>query len=303
MPALTPPTGHIEAAVVAERYAAASGFAEIDPSYYADQSKVVVDYEVRGRDADQAHVVLRDYTSLKEAAAVVGTYNPAESRWRFFPEFVEKAEQQGLRRLYSYLGPLASNEAIAKGMQAGTPIADPYHSATRKVRAVLRQQLKGCDMTELLQRPEAQAHSFDLSHMPGGAALIVDEGSMTFPTLNPRGPAYAEIEHVAPGETITTHCLQLQRAAELTILCVNALAEDPQNPGRTVRGLRQIMLARRASEDAELWLPDLSVITRKEWEDTFRPVVGTLQAADERYPYFSPMLASIAYNTIDAKPA
>jgi hypothetical protein len=302
MPAAKPPSGHVEAAVIAERYAAVSGFAQIAPSNYADQSKIDVVYEAGGRDADQARIVLKDYDTMRYATAAVGAYNPAESRWRFFPEFVEDGQQQGLRRLYSYLGPLASNEAIAKGMRTRTPVADPYHTTTRKVRSALRQQLKGFNVTGLMQRPEAEAQVFHLDHAPGGAVVAVDGGSMVIPTLNPSGYEYSQVERVAPDETITTPTALVRRASELTVLCVNVLLEDPENEGHTIRGLRQLVVASRADGDSELWLPNSSVITQDEWQETFQPILGTLQAADQRYPYFSPMLASIAYNTIDSKP-
>jgi hypothetical protein len=294
----------VPAEVVAERYAAVTGFIDILPSFYADPSSVSTSFVGTGRDADRATLVTVEEATEDVAQGTIGNYNPADNRWRFFPEYVRPDEAPALRRLYAeYLGPMIREYALAEADEGKRPFADVHHPATRLVRRNLKRQLSGLPIAELLARPAALEKIQPVA--PDGTAgarqIGIDEGTIIIPTLNPGGPMHMEMEQVSPYEAVPVgYGANLTRASYMTLLCMGVIVENPKHPGHTMRTMRQLVLARRDPGGSTLWHPDTDIVGDTEWTDALRPAIGIIAAAANDYKDFSPMLCAITRNAFDA---
>lgn len=289
--------GVVPAATVAERYAATTGITEVTPAYFSDPSAVQVHHRAFGRDGDFAGILTHDPLSGAVAGGVVGTYDPAINRWRFFPEVVMADEARPLQRLYAgHLGPLAARAGAAEADELGETFLDVFGEQTRAVRHNLHGQLRGLDTIGLLERPGVVDNLSDLNDAPG-PVLETDQATIVFPTLSIGGSAQVDIERLGLDDGITHGAdAVLQPVARLTLMYQNVIVASPGHPGRRIRSARQLIVARRGEGD--VLVPELGVIGMDEWTP-LRNVAATLVSAANNIPNFSPMHCAVARRALD----
>ena len=286
--------------VIAERCAVTSGIPEMAPSFYPDPAQVTTEHVVYGRDADNIGVLVRP-PGMKPLTDMTGYYDPA-GRWRFFPEAIAPNEQPALRSYIAHeVAPAVRRTRHDASLLAGTTMADYFHPLTRQVRRAAYDHIREVDTADILLRPEGWARALSLGFFPETAAAdaVVDDATLVYATLSPGGQLMADVEQVSETDHITHgYEARLRRAAWLTLMYAGVILPNPYRPGCTVRGMRQLLIGVKL-EGADVWAPDLGVVSPTEWE-TLRPIVGIMEAADARYPDFSPMLCTIARNAPDA---
>jgi hypothetical protein len=276
---------------IADQYASVTGEAVARTVDYDVSELIGVGYGLYGGKADLGCVLLHVEREGEPAAhhmLPVSQFDPATQQWRTAPNMVDPRDHAALGQFFDRHVPQARRMlgGIARG---GDLAVDVFAAQTAEMRQALAGQLGPIAMEDLLQRDRAQ----ELLAAQNLELRGTDSASFCFPVLEPFVPA-SGVETVG-GRPVLIRSDAI-KPAQLLAVCYNGVRiAHPRNEGYTARATFDLPLAQRRADDPAEWEPDLTLISKDEW-DVLRPAPAMLETVARRDPRFSPFYCATAYN-------
>ncbi|HJQ08825.1 MAG TPA: hypothetical protein VJ836_05090 [Candidatus Saccharimonadales bacterium] len=275
--------------LTAARYAAVSGEYEGRLDAYSSALERLNCYAMAGVSAEEA-AVLSAWRYPREtirASFHLGYYDPARTQWILAPEYVDPQHHQPLNALLKEILPGVREELLKFGA-AGEQIFDLYDVFTEQVRQEMAERLKPLRVRELLEYDSIR------QLMEENGVLGADDATFCYPSLRPSMRTSEELSDIEIDDSLEGEDIL---PAQLLLLCYQGVKTvHPSNPGYSARGKAAIRLAKRSMADPDVWIPNIDLVTFKEW-DIVQGIIQSLEAHAVSHPDFSLWHCAVAYNS------